>query len=201
MGTVMTPGTPRPLSGQYWLCLCVTAAQGCARLSVPGTWPRTHGVPAAAKPGRHNRFCPQLLLDTRVGAEVNHRPHPVPRFPQRLLSPARRQGPRYASVSPAGTAAVVGGLGGRGVRRGRRRQLPRLSVTEVCRSPALPPAASPEGATSSSLQKIPLPQAPLGRGVPTPGLERGPGSAPVTARGWSVALAGRAGASGEPEAG
>ncbi|XP_037267754.1 tuftelin isoform X1 [Falco rusticolus] len=46
-----------------------------------------HGVPAAAEPARHNRFCPQLLLDTRVGAEVNRRPHPVPRFPQRLLGP------------------------------------------------------------------------------------------------------------------
>ncbi|XP_059688042.1 tuftelin [Gavia stellata] len=55
MDTVTTPGTPLSLSGQYWPCLHVTAAQGRARLSVPGNWPSTHSALAAATRGRHNR--------------------------------------------------------------------------------------------------------------------------------------------------
>lgn len=118
MDTVTIAGTPSPLSGHYWPRLCVTTTQGCGWLSVPGTWPCTHSVPVVAKPGQHNQFCPQLLPDTRVRAEVNHHPHPVPRFPQRLLGLTRWQGPGCASVSPAGAAAVGGGLGGRRVPRG-----------------------------------------------------------------------------------
>ncbi|XP_056178063.1 tuftelin isoform X2 [Falco biarmicus] len=72
-------------SGPCGLWLCIATRPGLCqarRAQHPA-----HGVPAAAEPARHNRFCPQLLLDTRVGAEVNRRPHPVPRFPQRLLGP------------------------------------------------------------------------------------------------------------------